>query len=53
MTGGGGGGSDIFWVCKTLSSIPLGRRFGLLMRKLHKVKVSARLSLSYEYIFGV
>ena len=23
-----GGGSDIFWVCKTLSSIPLGTRFG-------------------------
>ena len=22
------GGSDIFWVCKTLSSIPLGTRFG-------------------------
>ena len=22
------GGSDIFWVCKTLSSIPLGKRFG-------------------------
>ena len=22
------GGSDIFWVCKMLSSIPLGTRFG-------------------------
>ena len=53
-----GGGSDIFWVCKTLSSIPLGTRFGiigiflgLLMRKFDKV--SARVSFSPKHCRAV